>query len=92
MSSLERSWSTAHPVRPIDVKNSLIERANRHLPYMAGNSYKDITVRCLESNIPGEQFSNSFRRLVVDELRMLAFPALDASRGIKDIDEADLVI
>ncbi|KAK0709244.1 hypothetical protein B0T26DRAFT_678691 [Lasiosphaeria miniovina] len=84
---------------PVETRNGLVERAKRHLGFSAGARYRDAVLRCLEGDFcvnfggadgsvigkdsrDGELGAN-FRSLVVDELRLLAYPDRESSQRIR---------
>ncbi|KAH8880499.1 hypothetical protein GQ53DRAFT_755051 [Thozetella sp. PMI_491] len=86
----------ARQLDPVHVRNKLLRRATNHLSYTAGVAYRDIVLRCLRSdfevNAPADDsyearrcLGSKFRSLVVDELRALVLPHLEASQQLGGI-------
>lgn len=74
---------------PFRVTEYLITRAKTNLPFLAGSAFTEIVVRCLEGDLQlvSEQSRyktvlQAFSSLIVDELRILAFPRLVAARDM----------
>jgi hypothetical protein len=88
--SIVKSQGT-RPLDPFRVRADLVERASKNLGYTAGAAYRDAVLRCLKGDFGiqveegyegSRQLSAKFRELVVDQLRILAFPNIDAGRQI----------
>ena len=61
--------------RPAEVKSALIQRANRHLLYITGKAYTEVTLRCLQGEFD-KDIVRDFKSSVVERLERLARPEL----------------
>lgn len=73
---------------PTQVKSALVARAQSHLGYTAGSSYRNIVISCLQGKVECEDDDQiihagknaaRFRTVILDQLARLAFPDLLAS-------------
>lgn len=76
---------------PFAFKDKFVARTKAigSLPFAAGRAYAEVVRLCLQGDFPSPESSlgSDFRRLVVDELRLLVYPHLFASRAIQQIDD-----
>ena len=74
---------TTRSADPFQIRSILVERAKSHLGYSAGLAYRNLVLCCLQGHFDLGMLGAQFSSLVVDELRLLAFPGLAASQQLR---------